>query len=169
MHALFFSIKRAHHSALANLRDVIRLFRGRRLGITPARFDMLYAINRELVCQRRLCEILGVTAPTVSRMAKSLQKRGLISRTRSARDRRRFDLRLTEEGAKLFAKAVSVALESGVVDRLARATVVLDLYGGLSAARELADFRTLLRRARRRLNDGAEVLYPWAFPDESPL
>ena len=169
MHALFFSFKRAHHSALANLRDVIRVFRGRRLGLTPARFDMLYAINRELVCQRRLCEILGVTAPTVSRMAKSLEDRGLIMRERSASDRRRLDIRLTEAGAALFAKAASVAFDTGIIERLVRSTVVTDLHGGLSAAKELADFRALLRRARHRLNDGATVLYPWAFPDESPI
>jgi DNA-binding MarR family transcriptional regulator len=97
MHAISFALKRVQHRTLAISR---RLLKG--LALTPARFDMLYAIadtaNRRLP-QRTLCKKLGVTAPTVSRMAKSLEALGFIARRRSPYDHRRLDVYLTALGS----------------------------------------------------------------------
>ena len=168
MHALFFSAKRAHQRTLAQLREVVASFGGDAQGLTPARFDMLFAIRREKVlCQSALCRILGVTGATVSRMARSLERLGFISRTRSTVDRRRLDIQLTPDGAAFFACALTVTVENGLVDRIARYSLKVKLTD-VDCTRELIDVRRLLHRMRYRFNDVATVLYPWSFPRVSP-
>src|SRR5260370_1965188 len=51
--------------------------------------------------QRALIEFLRMTAANMSRICDSLVTRELITRVRSARDRRRIVLRITEQGADL--------------------------------------------------------------------
>lgn len=87
MNALFFAARRA---------DLAILAYGRRLlashGLTPARFDTLYVILRAGKCGSRsqtdIKSSLGVSAPTISRMLKSLADLGLIRRFRIGRFRR---------------------------------------------------------------------------------
>ena len=59
MHALFFSFKRVHHRILAHGRNLLD-----RVHITPARFDMLFAIRQLTECipttQRDLRKKLGM-------------------------------------------------------------------------------------------------------------
>src|SRR5258708_18459794 len=88
MHALTFALKRAHHSFLAITR---RDFDG--CGLTAARFDLLYVVKGKsagpsLIRQSDLRRALGVTAPTVSRMVKSLVALGFVSAKRAADDAR---------------------------------------------------------------------------------
>jgi DNA-binding MarR family transcriptional regulator len=68
---------------------------------------MLYALFGErevklVLRQKRLGEVLGVTRPTVSRMSRSLETLGLLTRTRSERDRRNVILELTKMGYRLI-------------------------------------------------------------------
>jgi DNA-binding MarR family transcriptional regulator len=96
MHTSFFALKRAHHS-------VLRL--GRRLlgamGLTAARFDLLYAIrihDRRRIPQGELQRVLGVCRATVSRMLASLEELGLVRRRVDEKDRRRKLVELTTRG-----------------------------------------------------------------------
>ena len=80
MHHIFFSLKRTHHRALAYSRQLSIPY-----GLTPARFDMLYAIDRHrdsLLWQSHLRRLLGVTAATISRMVRSLEALGDRKSTR---------------------------------------------------------------------------------------
>ena len=98
----FFAMKRAYHATLRFTRDVAAAY-----GLTPARSDMLYAIycvpvhgpaGRGELRQSELRRRLGVSAPTVSRMVRSLETLGFVSRRRSSRDGRTFDIQLTDFG-----------------------------------------------------------------------
>jgi len=106
MNSTFFSCKRAHHSCLR----VSRCLLGRDL--TPARFDMLYILDvldphRYGFFQRELCTLLGVTAPTVSRMLTSLEELGYIRRELDWEDGRRRVITLTPEGRALLRRLVA--------------------------------------------------------------
>src|SRR6516225_6895329 len=82
MHLAFFGLKRAHHGVLRVTRRQLG-----ELGLTPARFDLLYAVlERWSPPQVDLCRALGVSAPTVSRMVSSLQQLGLVVRQTSPED-----------------------------------------------------------------------------------
>jgi DNA-binding MarR family transcriptional regulator len=105
MNSTFFSCKRAH--------SCLRMSR-RLLGadLTPARFDLLHILDaqdphRYGFFQRELCALLGVTAPTVSRMPTSLQGLGYIRRELDWEDGRRRVITLTPEGRALYRRLVS--------------------------------------------------------------
>jgi len=105
MNHYFFALKRSFHSVLRVSRDVAAAF-----DLTPARADMLYAIfrvpvaryagaaGRGALTQRDLRRELGVSAPTVSRMVRSLEALGFVKRTRSIHDGRTLDVSLTDFG-----------------------------------------------------------------------
>ena len=100
MHPVFFGLKRAHHLSVAVARNLTCHF-----GLTPARFDMLLALERARpsMRQRDLRRILGVSAPTVSRMLKALESLGLVLRRKEPLTIRRADRRhrrvmLTDRG-----------------------------------------------------------------------
>jgi DNA-binding MarR family transcriptional regulator len=71
------------------------------MGLTPARFDLLFALkleDRRRMLQRELQDTLGVSRTTVSRMLASLEKLGLVQRTVDPKDRRRKWVTLTKRG-----------------------------------------------------------------------
>ena len=114
MHAIFFATKRAFHGGLRITRP---RFQSVARGMTGARFDMMYALTRSIpgphkfsnaryVLQSDLRKILGVTAPVVSRMLRSLEALGWVTRERCLHgDRRQRKVSLTKEGLKYFRKA----------------------------------------------------------------
>src|SRR5689334_15730236 len=86
VHAVFFEMKRAYQSSLGVTRRMLAPF-----GLTPARFDMLYAIRAwtwEGVRQSVVRRMLGVSPPTVSRMMEALDRLGLVTRVRATHDTR---------------------------------------------------------------------------------
>jgi DNA-binding MarR family transcriptional regulator len=102
MNAHFFKTKRAFHAILRITRKPLASF-----GLTAARYDMLYAIcegppgldgDECITEQSELPEKLGVHKSVVSRMLRSLEELGLVSRERYAGDRRTFVVELTEAG-----------------------------------------------------------------------
>jgi DNA-binding MarR family transcriptional regulator len=102
MNAHFFGTKRAFHAILRIMRKPLASF-----GLTAARYDMLYVISGgdlgpegpdRLTEQSELSDELGVHKSVVSRMLRSLEKLGLVSRERCEGDRRRFWVELTEAG-----------------------------------------------------------------------
>ena len=102
MNAIFFGLKRAYHGSLRITRRALA-----RLGLTAARFDLLYAVNESggrRMLQRDLRRALGVSPPTVSRMVDSLEALGWVQRERCCVDGRMRFVRLTEAGRRCIRK-----------------------------------------------------------------
>jgi DNA-binding MarR family transcriptional regulator len=109
MNAIFFGLKRAHHGVLRITRRALA-----RLGMTAARFDLMYAVHKQFyMTQRRLRNVLGVSAPTVSRMLASLEELGLLRREPALGDRRQRHVLLTDAGRKCIRKAIRRLIRSG--------------------------------------------------------
>jgi DNA-binding MarR family transcriptional regulator len=92
-----------------------------RWGITPARFDMLYAIRCQRQFwfpQRKLRELLGVGASTISRMIDSLVEIGFLVRRRVATDRRRRELKITKHGKRTLRCMFDNLIKSGLARRI---------------------------------------------------
>ncbi len=100
------------------------------------------------VTARQLARALAVTPPNVAIVLDRLEQRGLVARTRSARDARMQHVRLTREGATLVESSTRALIEG---EQAALAT--------LSAA-ERAMLVELLHKvalARRRPDTGGEA------------
>ena len=171
MNAQFFGLKRAFHATLRLTRPLLA-----KLGLTAARFDLLYALphGRNQFCrqmrQSNLRACLGVSRPTVSRMLASLEERGLVHRARDVFDRRQVLVTLTQHGRTLIRKAVRHFIESGWTE--------LALDSALDRHRpgerwcddgfcltETEALDGLLKRIRAAFGDFATLSYPW-LPDD---
>jgi DNA-binding MarR family transcriptional regulator len=114
MNPVFFGLKRAFHGTLRIGR---RTFQA--LGLTAARFDLLYALTdegrpRETVThQSELRRMLGVSRPAVSRMLRSLEELGFVRRKRSEADRRQLEVHLTILGRLRIRLAFCRLVRSG--------------------------------------------------------
>ncbi len=164
MHAIFFGLKRAHHGTLRIARGVLA-----QMGLTAARFDMLYALKsrqRDGVPQRSLRSTLGVCRATVSRMLASLEELGLVTRKAHPIDRRQKVVTLTTLGRWRIAFAHRHLTRSGW------AQLALDSALGAEgskyrwydqadciAATSLLD--GMLAQLRRAFYDCAKLDYPW--------
>jgi DNA-binding MarR family transcriptional regulator len=170
MHAAFFGLKRAFHGTLRIMRSPLA-----KLGLTAARFDMLYALPHRIqnvhqrMKQSALRRELGVSAPTVSRMLASLEELGLVRRERDL-DRRQLVVKLTPTGRALIRKAERLLIDSGLV-QLALDSA-LDPYppGGrwcdeMHCIFEMDALDSFLTRIRYAFGDFATLRYPWR-PDE---
>lgn len=160
MHAIFFGLKRAFH---ASLRIPQRITRRHRL--TPARFDMLYLVDRsELHApQAGLRAALGVSRATVSRMLRSLEELGMIRRRRSI-DHRTRDVYLTDYGRTMFRRAARELWGTGLVDLLVERFASLHLTPD-PIFRDICTLDSHLSWLRRQARDSATLYYPW-HPDD---
>jgi DNA-binding MarR family transcriptional regulator len=163
MHELFFGLKRAFHGTLRMTRTALAS-----LGLTPARFDMLYIVLQEgsTMLQRDLQRALGVVAATVSRMLKSLEKLGFVERTVMEEDHRRRVVVLTKAGRRRVLKAVRFLIHSGNIPLMVDSALSPDRWYAPAASRrvrdELGRSLDLLRHAYR---DVATRSYPHAPVD----
>lgn len=97
MNKIFFSLKRAHQASLKFSRAALAPF-----GLTPARFDMMCAVDKlGVLCQSDLARMLGVSAPTVSRMVKALVSLELVEKGWGY-DYRVRSVNLTDKGMRLL-------------------------------------------------------------------
>jgi len=112
MDAAFFAVKRAHHAVLRFSRRVLG-----ELGLTPARFDLLFTIadGRVARTQSALRKALGVARATISEMLSTLERVGLVARGRSLVDGRTRTVKLTTKGRELVQRASDAYLRSGHV------------------------------------------------------
>jgi len=102
MHAIPFRLKRAYQASLKMLRPIAA-----RHDLTPARFDLLYALRAMRPYaqdQTALSNRLGVTRATIGKMVRALEKAGFLERHPSTRDRRYRRLEITRYGRRCFAK-----------------------------------------------------------------
>jgi DNA-binding MarR family transcriptional regulator len=174
MNAVFFGLKRAFHGTLRLTRTALA-----RLGLTAARFDMLYALPHRLPSGRRsrngmrqsaLRRQLGVSRPTVSRMLRSLEELGLVARERDSHDRRQIFVALTDAGRALIREAIQAFIRSGYI-QLALDTALCSEPGAPErslwhdgAACQIAKgtLDGLLTNVRREFGDIARLAYLWA-------
>jgi DNA-binding MarR family transcriptional regulator len=171
MHAAFFGLKRAFHGTLRLMRSPLA-----KLGLTAARFDMLYALphgreNFEVgLTQSDLRRTLGVSRPTVSRMLASLEQLRLVRRRRAEVDRRQILVALTRAGRLLIRKAERLLIDGGHAQFAVDCAV--DPYQ--PSARwcddtfcffEMAGLESFLDRVRYAFGDFATLRYPW-HPDD---
>jgi DNA-binding MarR family transcriptional regulator len=167
MHAIFFGLKRAHHGTLRITRRVLAA-----LGLTAARFDLLYAVKSERrgMIQSALRKVLGVSRATVSRMLASLEELGFLRRTVTAQDRRQKLVELTTKGWWRIVRAQRHFMRSGWA-QLALDSALAGQYRehrwcDEAACREAtASLHVRLDDLRRGFYDFATLDYPLG-PDE---
>jgi DNA-binding MarR family transcriptional regulator len=163
MNQIFFGLKRAHHGVLRITRPALA-----RLGLTPARFDLLYALHgREWgVSQRSLRGILGVSAPTVCRMLASLEKLGLVRRELEYGYRRRRNVRLTEEGLRRIRRAIHRFIRWGWAQLAVNSALCPERWYDEGACFwAMEDCDSTLTGFRRAYGDVATLYFPW-HPDD---
>ncbi len=164
MHAIFFGLKRAHHGTLRITRDPLA-----RMGLTPARFDMLYAIksrHKSGVLQSALRRTLGVCRATVSRMLASLEELGLVTRKVHALDRRQRRVVLTTLGRWRIAFAHRHMTRSGwaqlaVDSALGAEGSNYHWYDQRECIVATSLLDRMLHQLRRAFLDRAKLDYPW--------
>lgn len=170
MHAIFFGLKRAHHGTLRLARSALAA-----LGLTAARFDLLYALKRSsgAVIQSALRKVLGVSRATVSRMLASVEELGLVRRTISAEDRRQKLVELTTKGRWRIAFAHRHLTRSGwaqlaVDSALGGRDSEYRWYDEADCVQATGSLQVLLGRIRHAFHDQATLDYPWG-PDEDKI
>ncbi len=167
MHIVFFGLKRAHHGVLRVTRRGLA-----ELGLTAARFDLLYAVLERLEPpQVELCKALGVSAPTVSRMVTSLQKLGLVARETGREDRRERFVTLTDAGRRCIQLAIERFVSCDVAQRLVDSALCgkeqSDRAICESARKALDD---TLDKIRQAYGDHGDLYRPWeADRDDDPM
>ena len=167
MHAIFFGLKRAHHATLRITRSALAA-----MGLTAARFDMLYAVmtSGEGLAQSALRKLLGVSRATVSRMLASLEELGLVMRKAHPCDRRQRFVALTAEGRSRITSAHRQFTRSGWA-QLAVDSALCDRYANHLWCDEAECFHRMgsleapLNRIRRAFHDRATLDYPWSPED----
>jgi DNA-binding MarR family transcriptional regulator len=163
MNAIYFGCKRAFHGCLRVTRPWFK-----NLGLTAARFDMLTAIREHpySALQSSLRRVLGVTAPTVSRMLRSLEKLGLIERTRCEVDRRQRQVTLTAAGLKSLRRATAAFIGSGATQLAVDCALAGEhFYDESRCMVEMDNAESVLVRLRDAFRDFATLYYPW-HPDD---
>ena len=163
MHFLTFAFKRAHHTSLRLAGPFATRF-----GLTPARFDMLYAIRLERnQSQASIARRLGVSGVTVSRMLRKLETLGFIKRIRPLAwayfDRRTKLVSLTALGKKLLSLTTRKMKYKPLQRALMRAIPPDRRFGPFFA---LDHLHTTVRSMMRKLGDMASLQYPTWHPDD---
>jgi DNA-binding MarR family transcriptional regulator len=149
----------------------------KKLGLTSARFDLLFALTDEgqkraaAIHQSVLRRALGVTRPTVSRMLHSLEDLGLVRRRRSDLDRRQVEVELTADGWS----RIRVAYGRMTLSEWAMTAVDAAMRGESAAGPnwdrvppmlfdEMDALEEVLKSLRAGFGDFATLAYRW-FPE----
>ena len=147
------------------------------VGLTAARFDLLYAVraggseSRVIegsveMRQSRIRRCLGVTPTVVSRMVRSLEQLGLVVRRREAyRDRRQMRVILTAKGLHALKAACSMLLRS--VQRFVYEVICYGRHRDpMARFMAMGALESYLSALREYLGDTATLRYPWGHPDD---
>lgn len=113
-------------------------------GLTQAQYAVLaplYAMSRggHRPSQRQVADVTGIDAVYISRLVRTLERGGFVTRTASATDTRAVELAVTEQGGAVLQKAVQAVFE--LRDRL---TAPLGGNDGARTAELAAVLRELL-------------------------
>lgn len=167
MDAIFFGLKRAFHGTLRVGTELTKDF-----GLTPARFDLLFVLKQWrdqypptfALSQRGLRVGLGVSAPTVSRMLRSLEKLRLVRRgPRKHHYKTSRPVMLTERGRALIRRAAKRIVFNKRARRIADRALRSGNRNNAFLRRESLEEK--LRTMRRFLGDFAVLYYAW-HPDD---
>ena len=168
MNAIAFGTKRTFHGFVRVTRRAFASF-----GLTAARFDMMYAVfclggRAGKVGQARQSDVrkaLGVSAPVVSRMLRSLEALGWVVRTRPAYgDRRQRWVGLTEKGETGVRSARRVMLRG--VQRIVFAAICFGRHRDpLQRLIHMSQLEGYLNVLRKDFADRANLPFPWGHPD----
>jgi DNA-binding MarR family transcriptional regulator len=168
MNAHFFGTKRAFHAILRITRKPLASY-----GLTAARYDMLYAICGGdlgpdgpdcLLEQSELPDELGVHKSVVSRMLRSLEQLGLVSRGRCEGDRRRVWVELTEAGLARLRDAARCLARA--LKRLLCMAICFGRWRDPDERfRHLSAYESYLNVIRMQYGDSASLAYRW-HPDD---
>jgi len=114
------------------------------VGLTQAQYAVLaplYAMSRDghRPSQRQVADVTGIDAVYISRLVRTLERGGLVTRAASAADTRAVELAVTEQGSAVLQKAVQAVFE--LRDRL---TAPLGGNDGARTAELAAMLRELL-------------------------
>ena len=162
MDHIFFSLKRVQHGSLRLGHEITRQF-----GLTPARFDLLFVLKKRRdedpirISQRELRTTLGVSAPTVSRMLRSLERLALVWRGPRVNNTR--EVALTVRGRALMKRAMKRIFHSGLARRMADRALRRGSKAFDFMRRDTLD--ELLSTMRRFFRDASTLYYPW-HPDD---
>ena len=169
MNALFFACKRAFHGILRVTRKPLKS-----LGLTAARFDMMYALayctgydtsSGPVSKQSDLRRALGVTAPVVSRMLRSLEALGFVTRKRAEYgDRRQRFITVTKAGMRCIQTAFQ-ALRRAATRLLCEAICFGKHRDRDERFRHMCELDSYLYSMRLYYGDTARLPYPW-HPDD---
>jgi DNA-binding MarR family transcriptional regulator len=174
MHVVMFSMRRAFH-----LTADVGLRLAARFGLTPARFDLMSAL--QLSCSRdgvrwarqiSLRELVGTSAANISRLLTKLEKLGLVRRRRDA-NQRSHGVRLTTAGRERLKRAMKSLVCEGVAHDAV--TAFLPPYAGETEletktriAQALAQLAESLGEIRTSLEDRARLFYSTYLPRRKP-
>jgi len=164
MHKVFFDLKRAYHSTLRLTRRLLKS-----LGLTAARFDLLYIVEKagKTMLQCDLRRVLGVTAPTVSRMLASLEALGLVEREVVDLDRRRRHVTLTKAGLRCVRRAARSLIHSGWVELAVDSALCPHRwFNAVECSRARGALSTTLDRLRYAYGDSATRDYPLFYEED---
>lgn len=83
--------------------------------LSAPQMNMIMVIRvRDAVSVTELAALLGVSPPSASTMVERLVERGLLTRTPSAQDRRRVDIRVSPQAIELIERVEAIVLGSFV-------------------------------------------------------
>ena len=162
MNAIMFGCKRAYYGCLHVTRRPLRV-----IGLTAARFDMMYALLREKNyyrprTQRELRDLLGVSSPVISRMLRSLEQLGWVVRKRPEYgDGRTWEVSLTDDGRTTIQDAHR-ALRRAAMRLMSEA---LSFGRPRNAFWNMCMFESYQQAVRREFFDRGRLSYPW-HPDD---
>jgi DNA-binding MarR family transcriptional regulator len=152
MDAILFGLKRADQVAIRFGHRVLAPF-----GLTPARFDMLFAVGRHWSTrQSELRRALGVARSTASRMLGLLERLGWVRRHARRHTRR---VELTDAGRALLARTVRKVCGRRLPYRRVAEGIRVGPKSGDFVARDR--FEGVLATFRKRFGDRATLCYPW--------
>jgi MarR family transcriptional regulator for hemolysin len=84
-----------------------------RSGASFATWTMLATLKLEgPMIQRALAQYLSIEGPTLSRHLETMERRGLVVRTRNGTDRRAATVTLTPDGERMYETVEAIALKS---------------------------------------------------------
>jgi DNA-binding MarR family transcriptional regulator len=162
MDAVFFSLKRGFHATLRCGRPLLARF-----GLTPARFDVLYALSdsRISTTQSELRKALGVARATLCEMLGALERLKWIIRSRDRNDRRTHQVTLSAAGRDVLERAYAGSVSSGLVP--VSVDAALSVRDPLVDTFEIQEYLLdICQRIRKFFGDTAtRELYAW-HPDE---
>jgi hypothetical protein len=118
-----------------------------------------------MVRQGELRRILGVSAPVVSRMLRSLEALKWVLRERATDDRRQRVVTLTEQGFASFCKAYHLLFH--FAKRVVYRAICWGKHGHPEERfRNMDTLESYLNSLRRYFRDRARLYYRWGHPDD---